>query len=153
MSLWRNGLARWTSNPEVPGSSPGRDVCLHLGMFSKKIYICRFRKSVCFFSQHFLYMHFGIRLVKAVANKKMCWTTICKHTQSKHYVYVEQKDIWNRILIKHWLWLWARRQSPTYKLFNTLLLANLFAFQQLKMYAAHCFELLLVSWQCSCRVL
>ena len=26
MSLWRNGLARWTSNPEVPGSSPGRDV-------------------------------------------------------------------------------------------------------------------------------
>ena len=48
MSLWRNGLARWTSNPEVPGSSPGRDVCLHLGMFSKKIYLCRFRKSVCF---------------------------------------------------------------------------------------------------------
>lgn len=24
-SLWRNGRARWTSNPEVPGSSPGRD--------------------------------------------------------------------------------------------------------------------------------
>ena len=25
-SLWRNGIARWTSNPEAPGSSPGRDV-------------------------------------------------------------------------------------------------------------------------------
>ena len=24
-SLWRNGIARWTSNPEAPGSSPGRD--------------------------------------------------------------------------------------------------------------------------------
>lgn len=24
-SLWRNGRARGTSNPEVPGSSPGRD--------------------------------------------------------------------------------------------------------------------------------
>ena len=24
-SLWRNGRARWTSNLEVPGSSPGRD--------------------------------------------------------------------------------------------------------------------------------
>ena len=27
-SPWRNGLARWTSNPEVPGSSPGGDVFL-----------------------------------------------------------------------------------------------------------------------------
>ena len=25
-SLWRNGLAHWTSNSKVPGSSPGRDV-------------------------------------------------------------------------------------------------------------------------------
>lgn len=27
-SLWRNGIARWTSNPEAPGSSPGRDESL-----------------------------------------------------------------------------------------------------------------------------
>lgn len=27
-SLWRNGIARWTSNPEAPGSSPGRDELL-----------------------------------------------------------------------------------------------------------------------------
>ncbi|CAK8691412.1 unnamed protein product [Clavelina lepadiformis] len=26
LSLWRNGLTRWTSNLEVPGSSPGRGV-------------------------------------------------------------------------------------------------------------------------------
>ncbi|CAM5175450.1 unnamed protein product [Eretmochelys imbricata] len=31
-SLWRNGRARWTSNPEVPGSSPGRDD-LQAGVF------------------------------------------------------------------------------------------------------------------------
>ena len=29
-SPWRNGLARWTSNPEVPGSSPGGDEFLTL---------------------------------------------------------------------------------------------------------------------------
>ena len=32
-SLWRNGIARWTSNPEAPGSSPGRDEpdCMEFG--------------------------------------------------------------------------------------------------------------------------
>ena len=32
-SLWRNGIARWTSNPEAPGSSPGRDesLCVPIG--------------------------------------------------------------------------------------------------------------------------
>ncbi len=32
-SLWRNGIARWTSNPEAPGSSPGRDVDLKVWLF------------------------------------------------------------------------------------------------------------------------
>ena len=32
-SLWRNGIARWTSNPEAPGSSPGRDVITKCAAF------------------------------------------------------------------------------------------------------------------------
>lgn len=39
-SLWRNGRARWTSNPEVPGSSPGRDGlqdrCLNFSLISER---------------------------------------------------------------------------------------------------------------------
>ena len=36
MALWRNGLARWTSDPEVPGSSPaGMFVCI-LVCFQKR---------------------------------------------------------------------------------------------------------------------
>lgn len=32
-SLWRNGIARWTSNPEAPGSSPGRDVDVRIRLY------------------------------------------------------------------------------------------------------------------------
>lgn len=46
-SLWRNGRARWTSNPEVPGSSPGRDdlqagVSFILRLFLHKSPSCSF---------------------------------------------------------------------------------------------------------------
>ena len=57
----------------------------------------------------------------------MCWTTICKHIHSKYYVYVKQKDIWNRILINHWLWLWANQSYTNFSTlccFQTCLLFN-----------------------------
>lgn len=50
-SLWRNGIARWTSNPEAPGSSPGRDgsLCMPNGRPAVLFFHWRWWFSCVFF--------------------------------------------------------------------------------------------------------
>ena len=43
--LWRNGLAHWTSNSKVVGSSPTRGV---LFLFSCSVYLLLFVLQICF---------------------------------------------------------------------------------------------------------
>ena len=47
-SLWRNGIARWTSNPEAPGSSPGRDESLCMPHGGPAVIFIRSKRWWCF---------------------------------------------------------------------------------------------------------
>ena len=54
-SLWRNGLARWTSNSKVVGSSPTRDVFLLITQKTTDPTYKDYRILLCTYNQ--IYAH------------------------------------------------------------------------------------------------